>query len=303
MELPNRPQLEEQIADRLADLSTRQRHELEDLLGTPPRYSNVPQEFWDRVRRENEEELAAILLLLFAMSADYHATLAGDETPRTRQVLAATADRWATQRAREVTKDYIDSAQRYVAEKLPDEPTRPAAPEETPESPEPIRPDQQTPGQELPPETQPVAPGEPGTSVEDWLQRVMINTFGPANDARRALDEVTAAQTAGGEEAVRRTVGLSIRDRWRTNPGRLPGSLKLSRTGPCPICKPMDGVRRLGWIDPRGPGPWIHNGCVCDVLYANIPEGVTPPWGRPYTLQIELPEPEIPSVSQTPFFY
>jgi hypothetical protein len=72
MELPTRSQHDEDAAGALAALSARQRHELEQLLGNPPSIANVPQEFWDKVQQETEDELAAILLLIFMRSAEFH---------------------------------------------------------------------------------------------------------------------------------------------------------------------------------------------------------------------------------------
>lgn len=271
MELPNRKQIERDIAERLSRLSTRHRHELEDLVGYPPNLDNVPAEFWSRVKRDHETELVAILMLLFALSGDYHATLSGLNTPEIRKQVNTRAENWAVPRAREVSASYAESAERYATERL-----GPRSEAEKPVTPP--APPSQSP-------IEPVAPPEPEKplastiAVDDPIDpetyhKILVQIFGPENDARRAINEVTAAQSAGGDAGIELTVGLSIRDRWRTNPGSLPGAAKLSASGPCPVCKPLDGVMRMGWPDPRGPGEWIHSGCVCDILYANLPQGV-----------------------------
>lgn len=72
MELPDRSQHDDDAAGALAILSARHRHELERLLGNPPNMDNVPAEFWERVQKEVEDELTAILILLFRRSAEFH---------------------------------------------------------------------------------------------------------------------------------------------------------------------------------------------------------------------------------------
>ena len=98
MELPNRDALERDFASRLTRLSARHRRELTDLVGTPPDAANVPPEFWQRVEREVDEELAGVLLLIFIASSEFHG--ADDETA------ATWGDTWSQQRAGLVSREY-----------------------------------------------------------------------------------------------------------------------------------------------------------------------------------------------------
>jgi hypothetical protein len=264
MELPQRLELETKFGNRMYRLHARHRDELRTLLDGDPN-APIPYTFWDRVRRENETELVAILLLLFGISANYHVTAGGYRYAPLKDVIELRGRFWAASRGQLVGNAMANTAQKRltnVVQKL--QAARP--------QPELITQVRQA--VLVPAEVPTIAPPEPETFPEldfdEELDKAIDDIFSRAHADFVAMSETTAAQSAGGEEGVRLTVGTSILDRWRTNPGRLPGALKLSKTGPCPICKPMDSVRRLGWIDPRGPGPWIHPGCVCDILYHNI---------------------------------
>ncbi len=72
MELPNRLDIERSFATRLLGLSTKQRNRIIALAGFPPDLTKIPQEEWDRIERENQEKLAAILLLIWLASAELH---------------------------------------------------------------------------------------------------------------------------------------------------------------------------------------------------------------------------------------
>lgn len=71
-ELSNRSDLESRFAARFARSTSQFRHELIDLLGDPPDYTRVPEEFWQRVEQEANAQLAVVLLLLWSESADLH---------------------------------------------------------------------------------------------------------------------------------------------------------------------------------------------------------------------------------------
>ncbi len=72
MELPDRLSIEQSFATRLLGLSTKQRNRIIALAGFPPDLSKVPDEEWRRIERENQEKLAAILLLIWLASAELH---------------------------------------------------------------------------------------------------------------------------------------------------------------------------------------------------------------------------------------
>src|SRR5574343_402387 len=84
MEIPNRTDYDAAFARKLSRLNARQRRELITLLGHPPNIANVPPSFWEKVRKENENELAAALLLLFAESFFFHARAAAVDPGRDR---------------------------------------------------------------------------------------------------------------------------------------------------------------------------------------------------------------------------
>ncbi len=71
-ELPNRDELEARLANKLGRLGARHRRELLALLGDPPDVTKVPESFWQKVEKETDDELAAVLLLIFMSSAIQH---------------------------------------------------------------------------------------------------------------------------------------------------------------------------------------------------------------------------------------
>ena len=81
-ELKDRDNQEAGFARNFGRLAGRHRRELLSLLGHPPDPDRVPAEFWDKVRRETEEETMAILLLIFIASATQHGAERGDAQAR-----------------------------------------------------------------------------------------------------------------------------------------------------------------------------------------------------------------------------
>ncbi len=98
--LQDRDGFERKFATLLGRLSAKHRRELAALLGAPPDVANVPASFWERVRRETEEELLAMLLLIYIASATQHGL--GSERAST---LGLT---WAASRASEVARGYSE---------------------------------------------------------------------------------------------------------------------------------------------------------------------------------------------------
>lgn len=264
MQLQDRIQIERDFGSRLNRLFKDHRDRLADDLDFYGYPGGVAEERWEEYRREQEELIAALLLLVFGLSAQQHVGAGGFRYAEYQPQIEAVGRNWSRQRGEIVSRAMIDTTRNRLERKFQD-----AA---QPERSEPAAPPAERPVQPVA-----VAPESPTIVTPELDARAVNEILSEILSQERAefvgMAETTAAQTAGGETGVHYTIGISIRDRWRNNPGRLPGSLKLSRTGPCPVCKPMDGVRRLGWIDPRGPGPWIHPGCVCNILYANLPEG------------------------------
>lgn len=71
-ELINRAELEAKTGIVLARIGSRQRRELEAMLGNPPNLKNVPADWWDKSQQEIEDALTALLLKTFLLSAKQH---------------------------------------------------------------------------------------------------------------------------------------------------------------------------------------------------------------------------------------
>lgn len=232
MELPNRPMHEAEFARRLSHLSGKHRRELVALLGNPPDINRVPASFWERVEREQREELLFGLLLLFTASAEHHGLGISDAEQL--------ANGWAPGQATSVASGYVANSRAALQDAANgwqasiDARVEDAGFEA---------------GTEL---------TLPRAEIEDGA----LDIFGPGRDAVIANNEMTRAVTTGGEQAVGAQGLLSPEDEWQTNPG-------LSATGPCPVCEPLDGTPRSYWerFFPFGP-PEPHVGCVCEIVYA-----------------------------------
>ncbi|MBC8875132.1 MAG: hypothetical protein H8E44_37400 [Planctomycetes bacterium] len=66
----HRDRFERSLKHRIRNLSARHRRELIELIGNPPDYRRVPPEFWHRVDKEVNNELATVLVLLWMMHMD-----------------------------------------------------------------------------------------------------------------------------------------------------------------------------------------------------------------------------------------
>lgn len=251
MELPNRSQLEATFAARVARLSKKQRAELEELLGDPPDYLNVPPEKWKEWEDDNHEELLLLLLLIASASAELHGAPPGASDV----VLAVTG--WATQRSQETAREISETTQRRLVKFLDE-----------------IR-DQQI-EQEAAELAGDAMTGESATesgsateeaiteeTIQEQLDELLDSLFGKKRAEAIAVNETTAAQHAGGEIGIEATVGISQDDIWRVHPGD-------SATGPCQTCLPLEGKPRSYWARffPKGP-PSPHPQCCCSVEYAN----------------------------------
>ena len=181
MELPGRLELEAHYQRKLGKLSVRHRKELLQLLGSPPDPLNVPDSFWEKVRREVENENAAILLLLFLASANSHARRAGRD-PKSDAALSGLlqtqASAYAGDAGRRLGAQYTNSSRDSLNRN---------------------RDDWQKPG---------ITKAEIATDVG--------TIFGPARTEGIVISETTDAQTAGGESGVLHTTGFSDEDLWRT---------------------------------------------------------------------------------------
>ena len=229
MELPNRAEHDSQAAAVLAKLYGQHRRELEGILAHDPDIANVPAEFWERVRRETEEDVAALLFLVFLASATLHGS---GSTPRSGGSAAGEAVdaalRWSGQQARLRAHDQVTGSRELLQRAMMEWQAQRAA-------------------------------GNPVTGAE--IGERLVTIFGPNRAAREALDMVTTAQTAGGEWLMAHVGLLSAQDEWKTNP-------HLSKSGPCEICEPLNGTVRELWERVAPTGPPVHKRCVCEITYA-----------------------------------
>lgn len=267
-ELPNREILESDFAKRFGKLARKHMREFRRLLGDPPALENVPQEFFDKMQRETDAELYAILLLIFDESAIYH----GWDTAASG--LAAYG--WAKQRAEDFSKYWVESTQTRLANGF-DKITTPEPIRETTvaearaasgmggignrnqtsvaNDDEPFEPVNR------------ILPGQPPVKIptKEEIDELLDETFGENRIEQNAVDETTRARFAGGESAIEETVGISQEDRWRNNP-------QDSKSGPCPICTKLNGLKRSEWPWRYREGPPSpHRGCCCDVDYHFAP--------------------------------
>lgn len=102
-----------------------------------------------------------------------------------------------------------------------------------------------------------------GTKTSKLDMRNRAGTiFGPDRNKFIVSTETTAASVFGGEAAFSSMGLISAEDTWRNRPS-------LSQSGPCKICKPLDGRPRTEWALVFPGGPPGHPGCVCEVEYVN----------------------------------
>lgn len=229
-ELANRADYEREIALKLSSLNERHRLELRALLGTPPDIRNVPDEFWAQVRQDVAAELSLLLLLVYADSAEFH----GLGSERAAQLGVA----WADERATWVADRYVETSRDM------------------------LRRDSER-WAETARENQP-APGEPSGPVvpEEEIDHDLGTIFGDERAERIGVSETTQAQSSGGEAGVKETVGLSENDIWYTE-----GDRRV-----CPVCMPFHKTPRSVWSAtfPNGPGPEVHPGCRCWIVYERV---------------------------------
>lgn len=69
-DLPNRAELEAELARRLAKVFGAHRRELMDLLGDPPNFSNIPSEFWQRLSNELTSTIIPLLSRVYMDMAE-----------------------------------------------------------------------------------------------------------------------------------------------------------------------------------------------------------------------------------------
>lgn len=176
MQLPNREELDEWALALLVQMNDRHRDELRRWLGNPPLWENVPQVFWRKVEREVNDELAAVLLLIYAQSAEFHGL-----DPDTATVAGR---RWAANQAGATARQYTETTQARTQ----------AATQEWLQR-------MLVDGEQI-----------PQADIDERLDSIL----GESRATGAAMDAVTTAQTGGGEDAVRALGGITDTDTWYT---------------------------------------------------------------------------------------
>ena len=166
--LRNRQAMQARFGRAMGKLHAKFRKELLRLAGDPPDLARVPPDFWQRVQRESEDEMAALMVLIFAASAGQHG-LDRDLSRFHAETFAAgragfVAERFAShsRRTLEIAQTNIERRQaRTIAET-----------------------------------------GRISTAAATDLRIRIANTFGTSRAAGIATTETTAAETGGINAAV-----------------------------------------------------------------------------------------------------
>ncbi len=177
VQLHNREQLERSFEKRLNRLSAKHRAELIKLMGNPPDFDNVPQSFWKKVEREREQEILAMLLLLYILSSSQHGAKESQAISR--------AELFARPRAKQVARRYTQHVRNTLRDKLTVKTTTTLAPDQKAKKP-PSR------------------------------RKVAFDVFTPASDSTTAITLSTEAESIAAEQAKQETNSLSGLDEWVT---------------------------------------------------------------------------------------
>ena len=114
MDIPNRDELEAELARRFSKLSSKHRRELLQLLGTPPDYGNVPGSFWERVAGELNGSFVPFLSDVFLDSAER--LMAGIPIGVDWGLVNTEAARWAREYSFRLINDIVDVSRRATQE-------------------------------------------------------------------------------------------------------------------------------------------------------------------------------------------
>ena len=238
MEIPTRYEVQSLIEQRWFDLSTGLRSELMAALGEPPQWSDVPPSLLRRAQAELEDELNELYLLIGLLAVRFHWDLAKQtslfETLRKGTIVDAESAvrRWAKRESRTTAEKIGFTTFVRLVRSLSG-----------------LSPD---------------SPAGRGALNSDEKRDRALKVFGRERAELIVTNEVSKAQTFGGEVAVGMAGMLNEADVWVLHPER-------SMTGPCPICQPLGGKTREVWQETAPNGPPIHVRCVCTVKYALLP--------------------------------
>lgn len=218
---------ERELERLLSDLDARQRAQVREAIRQYGRVQDVPEQFWDRIRREVEEETVAALYLLM-LSADSWTTGeiarqgAGVAVANARDSAGYALD--AGRRAQNMAAQTTDTLRNRLARKVEDGLVSPA--------------------------------GGVGTLTDADLNAALEDTFSQARRDAIAANETTGSLSKGqigAADRARETVTVEMR--WKTE--------QDDRV--CPRCSPLEEQPEEVWslVFPDGPGEGSHVACRC----------------------------------------
>jgi len=178
-DIPNRDELEAEIARRFSKLSAKQQRELMRLLGNPPNWGNVPQSFWETVAVDLNGALLPIITETYLDAAER--MVAGLPISVDWDLVNEGAVRWARQYTFELVRGITNTSRRAAQQAVS-------------------------------------AFFEQGLTFGD-LETMLSRTFGPSRAEAIAVTEVTRAASEGEQEIARdlERQGVSLVPVWRTN--------------------------------------------------------------------------------------
>ena len=225
---------QEQLRARLAKLSARQRREIEEAAGFPPNLERVPETMWRRHEEEIEDELAAVLLLLWVTAGGNLFSLTG--RPYDDETLARRGESWAGRRASETATAFVENTRKRLETVVKRTTT-------------------ETTTREYREELDSVFSESRAETVATTETRAAVT-----EGEKSAADEIDR----DGADQSKPDATLRLTAYWGHDEYRPPGHAGAS-VDPCPICTPMLG-RALAElpIGFRG-GPPAHPHCDCYV--------------------------------------
>lgn len=230
-ELADRLEHAEQLTRKLQKLNQAHARELRKLLGTPPNPANVGKSFWNRVEKEQADELAAALILIFVASYGVHRGWGDDKPASEVDLRNDKAETWVDRRVEKVTGDMrshsvdiLDAAGKAWDIKIRD-------------------------GDDIP---------------ADEIDQVIDRIFGPGRAEAIGLTETQEAMVNGGRAGVKDS-GVEVTVYWGHTSFR-PAGHSGAGSKPCPICTPMEGLPQSQWGGKSIPS---HPRCDCFEVYVD----------------------------------
>ena len=115
-DIPNRAELEAELARRFSKLSAAHRRELLSLLGNPPSIGNVPAAFWDKVASQLNGSFVPFLAEIYMASAER--MLPGLPIGVDWGLVNTRAAEWARNYGGELIRNITNTTRRAVGESV-----------------------------------------------------------------------------------------------------------------------------------------------------------------------------------------